>query len=463
VRLRPEGVRAARSGFLGGGKAGFVGVVGVMLVFFLLLLPAAPDAALAADVPTLSSTFTSRHAEESGGFGYAVKENNRYLVVASPAQTVHGEAAAGRVYVYSRSSGRLLHTLTSPNSQEEGVFGISIALRGEYLAVGALETLKHGKNKEEEAGQAYIFNASSGKLLRTFTSPNAEEGGVFGVEVDMSGNDLVVGAPREAVKKDKEAGHAYVFNAISGKLLQTLTSPNAQEEGEFGIAVAISGKKLAVGAKLEAVGKHSKAGRVYVYSTSSGKLLHTLTSPHPQEAGEFGVELGMSGEDLVVSAKFESVGKDADAGDAYVFNAGSGKLVHRIASPLAGQSRVFPSSIAVSGKYLVLGAARAASGGHELAGKAYVYAVSTGKRLYAVASPQPQEEGGFGGAVATSGKSLLVGANRETSHKQPGAGNAYLFRLPSAKKRPRHRSLGVLTVQAASFSAWSRHVATKVT
>jgi outer membrane protein assembly factor BamB len=75
-----------------------------------------------------------------------------------------------------------------------------------------------------------------------------------------------VGAYGETAGGYSAAGHAYVFNAKTGALVQTLTSPNAQLDGYFGFSVAISGSLVMVGACTEAAGGYSMAGHAYAYS-----------------------------------------------------------------------------------------------------------------------------------------------------------------------------------------------------
>ena len=61
------------------------------------------------------------------------------------------------------------------------------------------------------AGHAYIFNAKTGALISTLTSPNAQTYGFFGWSVAISGKTVVVGAPYETGSGIPEAGNAYIF------------------------------------------------------------------------------------------------------------------------------------------------------------------------------------------------------------------------------------------------------------
>ena len=120
-------------------------------------------------------------------------------------------------------------------------------------------------NGFSNAGHAYTFNAKTGALISTLTSPNAQTGGYFGYSVAVSGSTVVVGAVDESAATKTAAGHAYTFNAKTGALISTLTSPNAQSIGEFGFSVAAAGKFVMVGAPYEIANGFSNAGHAYIF------------------------------------------------------------------------------------------------------------------------------------------------------------------------------------------------------
>ncbi len=193
-------------------------------------------------------------------------------------------------------------TLTSPHPQSNGEFGYSVAISGKLAIVGAwLETA----GGYSEAGHAYIYNTTTWKLIQNLTSPNAQDYGYFGISVAISGKLAMVGAADNA-DGYSHAGHVYVYSAATWKLLQNLTSPNVQSGGYFGLAVAISGKLAIVGASYETAHGHSQAGHAYVYNATTWKLLENLTSPKAQEGGNFGSSVAISGNFAIVGAPGEN-------------------------------------------------------------------------------------------------------------------------------------------------------------
>ena len=317
-------------------------------------------------------------------------------------------------------------TLTSPNAQSDGMFGTSAANTGKLAIVGALGETADGYSY---AGHAYIYNAVTGKLIQNLTSPNAQSYGFFGGSVAISGKIVIVGAFGETADGNSGAGHVYVYNVATGKLIQTLTSPNAQSDGYFGLSVANSGKLVVVGAPYETANGYSQAGHAYIYNEATGKLIQNLTSPNAQSDGYFGTSVTISGKLVIIGASGETVDGYSLAGHAYVYNAISGKLIQTLTSPNAQSYGQFGQSLAISGKLAIVGACCETADGYSYAGHAYVYNAATGKLLQNLTSPNPQSDGVFGVSVWISGKLAVVGALGETADGYSGAGHAYIFKV----------------------------------
>src|SRR5207245_1550435 len=155
------------------------------------------------------------------------------------------------------------------------------------------------------------------------TSPTPQFGGVFGFSVAVSGTTVVVGAPFESAGTPAQlsAGNAYVFDATDGSLITTITSPTPQFDGDFGLSVAVGGTTVVVGAPFEIVGLLTDAGHAYSFDASTGFLTTTLTSPNAQLNGRFGFSVAVTEIDpiVVVGAPVESGGGSQAGGHAYVF------------------------------------------------------------------------------------------------------------------------------------------------
>lgn len=155
-------------------------------------------------------------------------------VVTSAPTRANGGPRAGRVYVYSTMTGKLLWTADgSPESQ----LGLGIEAAGDTNADGTPDVIASAPGK----GEAYVYSGSDGTVLLTLKGASREEN--FGRHVsgvgDMNGDgyaDVFVGAPgRGASSTDK--GRALVYSGRDGAVLLTL----AGERGGDGFGSTVAG------------------------------------------------------------------------------------------------------------------------------------------------------------------------------------------------------------------------------
>ena len=311
-------------------------------------------------------------------------------------------------------------TLTNPNAQAAGGFGASVAASGNLVVVGASGEIADGYSG---AGNVYIFNAATGALLSTLTSPNAVAGGSFGSSVAASGNLVVVGASGETVHGHSLAGDVYIFNATTGVLVSTLDSPNAGGGGNFGASVATSGNIVAIGATGETgAGGNFKAGNAYTFNATTGALVSTLSSPYAEQEGGFGSSVATNGKIAMVGAPLETPGNNA-----YTFNTTTGAPLRTLASPNAQGDTGFGWSVASSGNIVIVGSIFETASGYSEAGNAYTFNAATGAPLKTLTSPNAAKTSLFGSSVAASGNLVVVGADGETVDGYSRAGNTYAF------------------------------------
>eukprot|EP00964_Phaeocystis_antarctica_P069388 scaffold42157_cov70-Phaeocystis_antarctica.AAC.1 len=162
------------------------------------------------------------NAESSDGFGSSVALSGDTLAVGarhedSCSTSVSGTAAtdnscygAGAAYVYTRSgtTWSLQAYVKAPNAELGDVFGSSVALSGDTLAVEAngedsCSTSVSGTaatdNSCSSAGAVYVYTRSgtTWSLQVYVKAPNAEASDGFGSSVALSGDTLAVGARHE--------------------------------------------------------------------------------------------------------------------------------------------------------------------------------------------------------------------------------------------------------------------------
>jgi hypothetical protein len=264
---------------------------------------------------------------------------------------------AGRAYVFSGRNGSVLLELVSPNEEAQGQFGFAVAGAGDINRDGFADVIVGASDEDpgtspDDAGRAYVFSGQDGSVLFELTSPNEQEDGYLGKSVAGIGDfnqdgfpDVIVGAYRENPGASPVgAGRAYVFSGQDASLLFEFKSPNEEENGIFGWDTSEAGdvngdgwSDLIIGAYGEIrSGGHYGAGRAYVFSGRDGSVLFQLTSPNQEPGAAFGARVSGAGDvdqdgvaDVIVGAALEDPGTSPnDAGRAYLFALSRHPTIH---------------------------------------------------------------------------------------------------------------------------------------
>ena len=387
------------------------------------------------------------------------------------------------------------------HSEFSDQFGTAVAICGDTMVVGApYESSSspgingnQADNSMSEAGAAYVFVRIGGiwEPQAYLKASDVYYGDQFGAAVAISGDTIVIGAPREdsgatGVNGDRfstaapVSGAAYVFVRRGGTWTEQayLKASNTGRGDSFGRAVAIDGDTVAIGAPWEdsnatGIGGDGSddslpfAGAVYVFhriGTTWGQQAY-LKASNTGGGDRFGMSVAISGDRVIVSATGESSAATAIGGDeadnsaaasgaAYVFarsrTTWDQEAYLKASNAEAGD--VFGTSVAFDGNTAVLGA-RGESGGATgvggdpsdnsavSSGSTYVFVRSgTGWSQQAyIKAPNTDPADFFGSTVALSGNLLLVGAFGEdssvvgvdgdgTDNSSSIAGAAYAYR-----------------------------------
>ena len=265
---------------------------------------------------------SDRMANDS--FGSSVAVIGDTAVIGAPSVNIGGQPYAGQVYVFTRSGGVWSESqkLNGAGSTNE-FFGYSVALSSDTLAVGA----SHGGSGKP--GMVYIFALDGGgkfKISQSFDSGEATGEDAFGLALALQGDRLIVGAPGAASGAFVNAGKAYYYTRTMAGSMFSQTQKidagmDAMDNNSFGAAVALDGETLAVGSGDSSnPDPFSRPGAVHVFINSGTfKVSQKLISSDRAGSDQFGNALALSKDTLVVGAKYVNLGKTALAGAAYVF------------------------------------------------------------------------------------------------------------------------------------------------
>ena len=369
-------------------------------------------------------------------FGYAVAVSGNLMVVGAYLLDVAGSSEVGAAYVYDLTSGTPtvpIFTLNNPSPTALDGFGVSVAISGTRVVVGAL----WDDTGAFDAGSAYVYDLSSGSPtvpVVTLNNPSPAASDYFGISVAIFGTRVVVGAYFDDMGATN-SGSAYVYDVSSGSPtvpVSTLNNPSPAVEDRFGRSVAISGTRIVVGASYDDTSA-TDAGTAYVYDLSSGTPtmpVATLSNPSPGLGEQFGFSVAIYGTRVVAGAMYDDTSA-SDAGSAYIYELSSGTPtvpLITLNNPSPGAGDAFGWAVAISGTRVVVGAMRDDTGAAD-AGSAYVYETSSATPTVPVAAlhnPSPAAGDAFGWAVAIDGSTIAIGSPYDDTVAYE-KGYAYVF------------------------------------
>jgi hypothetical protein len=436
------------------------------------------------------------NTEANDYFGYSVAVSGDTVVIGAPfedsnATGVGGNQAAnssinsGAAYVFTRSgaSWRQQAYLKASNTGAGDEFGFTVAVSGDTVVVGAFVEASSatgvGGNQTDNSlahsGAAYVFTRSGAAWTQQayLKASNTGANDVFGYSVAVSGNTVVVGALGEASNasgvggaqtdnSSTQSGAAYIFTRSGTTWTQQayLKANNTGASDKFGIAVAVAGDTVVVGAPYED-GSATDSGAAYVFSRNGSLWTQQafLKASNTGASDLFGEAVAVSGDTAVVGAYQEdsnatgvggSQSNDSatNSGAAYIFTRNETAWTQQayLKASNTGGGDQFGDSVAVSGDAVVVGAGREDSNALQEddsagnSGAAYVFARSGAiwtQQTYLKSSNTGADDL-FGSSVAASGNTMVIGAHGEaskatgvdgiqTDNSQAIAGAAFVF------------------------------------
>jgi len=245
-------------------------------------------------------------------FGVSVAIDGNLVLVGAHFDSNNG-FIVGQAHLFVATTGTLLQTFDDPTPTTEDQFGVSVSIDGNNVLVGAPFDDTKGVN----VGQAHLFDATTGLLLQTFDDPTVTTEDQFGVSVSISGNNVLVGA-RGDDTNGQDVGQAHLFDATTGALLRTFNDPTPTTEDQFGTSVAISGNNVLVGAPFDDT-SGGDVGQAHLFDATTGLLLQTFDDPTPTSFDRFGTSVSISGNNVLVGAPFDDT-ININVGQAHLFD-----------------------------------------------------------------------------------------------------------------------------------------------
>ena len=260
-----------------------------------------------------SRTLVADDAMADEMFGIYVALGEHLALVAA-----RGWNRSGAVYAFQQDDSGNWHQqakLVSATPTAGDLFGWPIAIDGDLAVVGAQGDCNGGPF---QTGAAYVFQrdaTGSWKQLTKLTAPDTDHF-KFGRSIAVFDKTILVGAPGYANGR----ATVYLFRPTSTgvwKAVTELAPSGPWSDRSFGHTVAMNGRNIAVGAPLE----NKASGAVYLFQTDGNGIpsqIGRITLPDQRADSWFGVALAISGDVLLVGAQYGD-GYDRKSGVAYLF------------------------------------------------------------------------------------------------------------------------------------------------
>ena len=263
--------------------------------------------------------------------------------------------------------------------------------------------------------------ASVSKQLAELKGPDSQPDQDFGASVDISGTTIAIGAD---TYHTPAMGYVFSHSADGWGPAAGLTVPDFVTHGDFSSSPVVSGSTAVVG---QVFADADGAGLVWVFAKAGSGWEETaeLKSPDRVMGADFGGAVAVATGVIVVGSQ----ATDGNTGKVYIYDrAGAGWQETAELRASNGKSEdEFGGAVAISGTTIVVGA----PGCDSEAGRVYVFKKSAAgwhqtaelKGSDTVGSPSPGSGDQFGASVGISGATIVVGAEEHNYLE----GAAYVF------------------------------------
>jgi hypothetical protein len=278
-------------------------------------------------------TIDAPDAEVEDRFGVSIAIDGDLAAIGAYWDIIDDRIDQGSVYLFRRSGAEWLfeRKLVASDGRARDLFGFSVALSGDLLLVGA----RSAALPFIDQGAAYVFRRNGSAWLQEarLDLPTPASAAFFGAAVALAGDQAVVGAPGVSGGAGRtNAGAAYVFSAGSAgwSLRHRLQASNPVAGAAFGFAVAADGERWLIGAPGEPFVVLA-AGGAYLYRASDGTLEAILRAGSPQPGENLGIAVALAGSEIALGASAWDGASGANSGLVRTYRRESGRWLESAA------------------------------------------------------------------------------------------------------------------------------------
>jgi hypothetical protein len=270
-------------------------------------------------------------------FGRAVAVDGTTVAIAATREPGTVLTFPGQVFIFVRDQGHWRRQAVidwPPDASTSGTgFGASLALSGDTLLIGApRNSVAAGFRLDTGAVYVYQRRGENWEPAGQLLSYEIEFGDRFGHSVALLGDRAIVGAPGDDHDNITDpgktnAGAAYVFERRGGQW-----SARRRLEAPDAAPLEVFGISVALteeSALVGSIGAAAGRGAVHAFDAQeSFRWSQTLLAPDGESGDGFGIALSADGDAVLVGAYFDDVDGRSNQGSAHAFARRDGSWVH---------------------------------------------------------------------------------------------------------------------------------------
>lgn len=259
-------------------------------------------------------------------FGEKVELSDEWLAISAPGYlgTPDPVIRTGAVFMYKKEvSGWIFkHIILPPDMSQSTQFANDIKIENSSLLISAVK----GEGGAQKSGVVYLYQlkGDTWEIDYTFINPSSRSHELFGADVDMHENTIVIGAPMHT---EDDAigpqGAAHVYQRFEDNWIRTafLEPADGKRNDMFGSTVVTENGNIIVGAPRHDQPGKADVGKVYHYTVQnsfwSEKSSYVPANNDQQAHMHFGGNLSLHNHQLVISGHLMDNAMD-DSGIAFV-------------------------------------------------------------------------------------------------------------------------------------------------
>jgi len=246
------------------------------------------------------------------GFDYlgsSVSINDDLMLLGAIGDDENGYRS-GAAYIYRKTEGNWMEEqkLYAESPLEEGEFGSTVLISGTHAFV---KSSSNGISLIQE----FIDTGSNWNSEQIISHDSGENYNSFGFAMDVSGDYLFIGYPKNHSHEEEGLGSVIVYRSIGSSWVETqvLSLPEPQIDDYYGVSVSVQGNYAAIGSYTEEA--H------YYINTGAEWVLNAVLTASDSDDNAFGQSVSVSedGDRVVVGAPMDD--DEVDSGGAvYIFD-----------------------------------------------------------------------------------------------------------------------------------------------